>query len=247
MTVFLLILAGFAAWFVSTLAGGGAAVLLIPVVHFLVGVQAVAPVVTVSTALALPSRVYLFWNDINWRIVAWYLPAAMVGAFMGGYVFANAHIGWLQILIGLFLISTVFQYRFGERQKSFAMQLWMFAPVGLVVAFISGIIGGAGPLLNPFYLNYGTVKNEMVGTRSFNGFMVHTTKLLTYAGFGAMTGRYFFYGLVVGLAAWAATWLGKDLLERMKVRNFRRFVVIVMAIAGMVMIWERRDMWLPPW
>ena len=42
-------------------------------------------------------------------------------------------------LTGLFLISTVFQYGFGNRERSFRMRLGAFTPIGFVVACVSGV------------------------------------------------------------------------------------------------------------
>lgn len=78
------------------------------------------------------------------------------------------------------------QYGFGERERSFRVRLWWFLPAGLLVAFLSGLIGGMGPVLNPLYLNYGTLKEEMVGTKSVNSSVMHATKIGTYATLGAI-------------------------------------------------------------
>ena len=43
--------------------------------------------------------------------------------------FKSFEAAWLKILIGIFLVSTVFQYRLGERKKSFPMKLAFFAPL----------------------------------------------------------------------------------------------------------------------
>jgi len=74
MTYLYLALAGFGAWIVSTVGGGGGALILVPVISFLVGVSAVAPVVTLATMIAEPTRIYLFSKSIDWTIVRWYLP-----------------------------------------------------------------------------------------------------------------------------------------------------------------------------
>jgi hypothetical protein len=235
---------GFVAWLISTLAGGGGALLMVPILSVLLGAQAVAPVVTLGTMIGGPSRIYLFWEEINWQIVRWYLPGAIIGAFFGAYVFSTLEVEWLRIVIGLFLISTIFQYRFGSEARSFKVRLWYFFPVGLFVSFLSGIVGGAGPVLNPFYLNYGALKGEMIGTKSASSFVMHLTKVSTYAAFGALTWRYVGYGLALGIAATAASWVGKRTLARMKDRRFRQAVIVVMVVSGLLMLWEQRALLL---
>lgn len=189
MTLLLLALGGFAAWTLSTVAAGGGAILLIPFVSFLVGPQAVAPVVTLTSLIGGPARIYVFWRDVDWRIVRWYLPGAIPGAFLGSWAFSQVQAGWLQVILGLFLISTVWQYRFGERERSFRMKLPWFLLLGFGVAFVSGLVGATGEVLNPFYLNYGTTKAGIVATKTVNSFIMHATKIGTYTLFGALSGQ----------------------------------------------------------
>ena len=238
--VLVLFLAAFVAWVVSTVAGGGGGTLMIPIIAWVANPKAVAPAITLGTLLSSPVRVWLFWRHIDWRIVRWYLPGAIAGAVLGGYVFANIPPQWVKVLAGIFLLSTLLQYRFGENRRSFPMRAWVFLPLGFVVAAISGMIGEAGPVLNPFFLNYGTEKEAMIGTKAVNSFFMQLTKLTSYAAFGAMTREFWIYGIAIGVAATLASWVGKRLLGRMEGKRFRQAVIAVMVITGALMLWQER-------
>ena len=43
----------------------------------------------------------------------------------------RAEVEWLQLVIGLFLVTTVFQSRFGKGERTFRVRLWHFLPAGL--------------------------------------------------------------------------------------------------------------------
>lgn len=230
---------GFFAWIISTLSGGGGSLLLVPVITIVVGAQAVAPIVSLSTLIAEPSRVYLFWKQIEWPLVYWYLPGAIPGAYLGAYIFTHLKAEWLQIILGIFLISTVVQYRWGEKKKSFTVKRWYFLLAGFLVALFSGIIGEIGPVLNPLYLNYGAVKDEMIGTKSVNGLVMQLIKLGTYTAFGVMTGPLLGYGLLIGLVATLANVVGKRVLKSMDEKRFRQVVITVMVVSGLVMIGDQ--------
>lgn len=239
MTIIGIAIAGFLAWLISTVAGGGGEFIFILAVTYLLGAQAVAPVVTLGNLFAVPSRVLLFRHDIDWRIVRWFLAGAIPGGLAGAWLFTRTEAEWLQLIIALFLISAPFQYRFGDREKSFTVRLWHFLPAGLIVAFFSGLIGGTGPVLNPLYLNYGSVKEEMIGTKSFNSLIMHLTKIGTYATLGALRPEYLLYGVSVGAVAIGASWLGKQWLERISAKRFRQMVVWLMVVSGGFMIWRQ--------
>lgn len=232
--------AGYVAWLISILSGGGGALMLIPALTWAVGPRAVAPVIAMVTLFDAPVRLKLFWGHVRWDVVRWYLPGAVAGALLGGYVFANTRADWLKILAGLFLISTVFQFSFGKRERSFPMKRWAFMPIGFVVSLVSGIIGEAGPVLNPFYLNYGVEKEAMIGTKSVCSIGMQTTKLASYFAFGALLREFLIYGVVIGIAAACASWTGKWLLGRMQGKRFRQFVIALMVFTGCLMLWQER-------
>ena len=90
LTDLALFAAGFVSWAISTLAAGGGSVLIVAAVAVILRGQAIAPVVTMTSVLASPARMILLWRWIDWRVVRWYLPGAIAGAVLGGWMFARS-------------------------------------------------------------------------------------------------------------------------------------------------------------
>ena len=236
MTYLVLFLVGIVAYIISTLSGGGGALILLPIVGFYLSPSVVAPVVNLGNMIGRPVRLYLFWKDIQWSIVLYYVPTAILGAITGGLIFVQLKVGWIQILLGLFLISTVFQYRFGKKKTSFKMKKQYFIPLGFGVSLISTLFGATGPILNPFYLNMGLVKEKMIATKTANSFFAGIAQLGTYAFLGALHGELWFYGLIIGLGAILGNIIGKRLLSKMSDELFRKLVIALMMLSGVAMI-----------
>lgn len=239
MVYFLLALAGIIAFTISTIAGGGGALLLLPIVGFLLGAQVAAPLVSIGAMVGRPVRLALFWKDIDWNVVKYYLPTALLGALLGSWIFSQLQAEWLQIILGLFLISTFFQFRFGKKQQSFKMKLVYFIPLGFAVSFISGLTGATGPVLTPFYINYGLLKEKMIGTKTANSFFADIVKIGGYGVFGALSGNLWLYGLALGLGVTIGNVFGKRLLKNMKNETFLKWVILLMVISGGVMIFNQ--------
>jgi uncharacterized membrane protein YfcA len=232
----ILFIAGVAAFLFSTVAGGGGGLLLVPLLNWLIGASHTAPVLNLGGFLGRPSRLVLFWKDINWRIVLYYAPMAILGAYLGAWLFSNIRIAWLQIFVGLFLISTVWQYRFGKRAQSFKVQEWHFLPLGFTISVLVTLIGAVGPVLNPFYLNLGISKEEMIATKTANSFLMGLSQLGSYTFFGLLTAQYWTYGVALGLGATLGNILGKRYLKKMSDVTFRRWVIVVMVVSGIILI-----------
>ena len=231
-----LFFAGILAYIVSTLSGGGGALLLLPIVGFYLSPAVVAPVVNLGNMIGRPVRLYLFWKDIQWKIVLYYVPSSIIGAIVGALIFVELDATWVQILLGVFLISTVFQYRFGKKKQSFPMKLVYFIPLGFFVTIISTLFGATGAVLNPFYLNMGLVKEKLIATKTANSFIAGLAQLSSYAFLGVLEGELWFYGLLIGLGATIGNIIGKNLLQKMSDELFRKFIIFIMAISGVIMI-----------
>jgi hypothetical protein len=115
----------------------------------------------------------------------------------------------------------------GARPRSFAMRLPWFLPVSFVSGVTSAVVGASGLLVNPFYLNYGLMKEAMLATRAVNSLAIQLVKIAAYVAFGVLDWRLARHGLVAGAGAIAAI-------------RFRQFAVFVMLFGGLLILWQQR-------
>ncbi len=214
---------------------------MIPLLSSVLGSEAVPPVITFNVLVGSVQRTWSLWRYIDWRVTLWFMPGTIVGAILGAYTFTQLNLEWLQILVGLFLIYSLFSFGFGKKERSFNVELWHFLPCSFLIAVVSGIIGSTGPVVNIFFLNYGLVKEEMIATKSFNTVILNLIKIIAYAILGVLKPEYIGYGLVISLAAIPGNWLGEFVLEKMSAQQFRAAVLSVMVMSGMFMIWDQRE------
>lgn len=230
------------AWFISTLAGGGSPIILVPLVAFLFPAPAIAPVITTAMLMGNSQRLCWFWDEIDWQVTHWYWSGAVPGAILGAYIFTQINLEWLQLAIGSFLLLCVISSRFGTVERTFQVPAWYFLPGGFFQAFISGLIGSSGPMLNPFYLNYGLLKKQMIATKSLNVVGIHLIKIATYLACGAFKLEDLGYGVLLGLAAIPGNWIGQYVISKMNEKTFRQIVVVLMAMSGLLMMWQQRQL-----
>ncbi len=234
--VILFFFLGMGTFTLSTISGGGGAMMQIPILNFLIGTSQTAPVINLGALVSRPSRIIIFWNNIVWKVFWYYVPSAITGAVIAGYLFSEVKIVWIQILVGLFLVSTIFQYRFGKASRSFPVKTWYFIPLGFIISVIGTFTGGMGPILNPFLLNAGIDKEELVGTKAAQSLFLGLAQVGSYTFFGLLTKELWIYGIALGLGATIGNLIGKKLLSRMSKLSFRRWVIVIMVISGLVLI-----------
>ena len=124
------------------------------------------------------------------------------------------------------------------------MKLWYFIPLGVLVSVLGTIIGALGPVLNPFYLNLGLDKEDLIATKTANSFLMGLSQIGSYAFFGLISGKYWIYGLVLGLGATVGNIVGKKFLSDMKSTTFRKFVLGLMVVSGLLLIYGQVKVWL---
>lgn len=236
-------LGSFASWLISTIAGGGTPFILIPLIGFFLGSAAIPPVLTTVMLCGHPQRLWLYWKYIDWQIMRWYFPGATVGAVLGAIAYTKVQLEWLPILLAVFLMASTVSYSPSKTQSkpAFKVYSWYFLPSGFLFGFLSGLIGSTGPLLNPLYINYGLVKEDLIGTKSAHLLVVHVVKIITYALCGALNPVYLGYGLLMGVAAFPGNWLGQKVLTRISQQNFQKLLVSFVFLTSLLIFWEQRD------
>jgi len=118
------------------------------------------------------------------------------------------------------------------------MKLSWFFPLGVVVSFLSGLIGATGPIQNPFMINYGVTKEYLVGTKAINSLFMQITKLITYVYFGVFTIQVVNYGAVIGCGAIIGVFLARNHLKKMNMEQFRKYTATIMFFCGIVMLFK---------
>lgn len=240
-TSVLLFVAGFISWTISTFSGAAGSIVLLAAVTHLIRVKAIAPVVTIASLLASPTRIVVSWKLIEWPVVRWYLPGAIIGAVAGSWIFTWANATWLGVIVGIFLVSTPVQYRFGGRARSFTMRLPWFVPVSVAVGIVSGLIGASSLISMPFYLNYGLTKERMLATAAVHSLFIQVTKIVAYGSFGVLNLDSAIEGASAGVGAIVAICGTRRWLDRFKEVRFRRLAILLMLVSGLLMLFRMFD------
>jgi hypothetical protein len=123
------------------------------------------------------------------------------------------------------------------------MHLWYFMPLGFDVSICGTIIGALGPVLNPFYLNLGLDKEDLIATKTANSFLMGVSQISSYTFFGLLHHKLWVYGITLGLGATVGNIIGKRFLSQMKSITFRRLLIVLMVVSGILLIYGQLKGW----
>jgi len=238
ITLFFIFLFSFLAFGISAICGGGAGLMLIPLLSRMLPVSQVPAALSIGTFSSSASRLIAFKKNICWQIVKYFVPAALPAVWLGAWLLKFLNPLYLQFAMGVFLISnlpfalqknkTVVQ---GPKPSNLALSV-----IGFAAGFLSGITGAVGLIFNKFYLRYGLTKEEIVATRAANEIILHFIKIILYIFFGLITTKVITVGVLVAVAAVLSTAVMKYILPKISELLFRKIGYFAMVASGVIML-----------
>lgn len=237
MDAFIIFIAALLAFSISLICGGGAGLLLIPILGFSLAAAQVPAALSVGTSVSSITKIGLFYKNIRWQIVKIFLPAAIPGVVIGAWLLSYLNPMYIELCMAVFLISNLpylLKKTSTNTDKSALPKFWL-GIVGLLAGFISGLTGAVGVLFNRVYFRFGLNKEEIVATRAANEVILHIIKLFLYAWLGLFTLKALQIGIVVAVAAIASTFIMKYVLPKISVKLFSKMGYIAMVVAGVLM------------
>jgi uncharacterized protein len=234
-TLFLLAGAALAASTIAAITGTGGGILLLPVMTLVFGVRDAIPMYAVAQLIGNLSRVGLNLAQILLDIVAWFTVGAIPMAVVGALAFARTSEAGLVRLLGAFLLVSVLLRHWGRDRVPELPVAW-FAPVGGVFAFVSALLGSAGPFMAQFFLAFGLFKGAYIGTEALATGLMHVVKLSTYQATGTLSATALIAGVALGPLMVLGSWVGRGLLARVPERAFAGVVDTIVIGFGLLFL-----------
>lgn len=240
----LLFLGTIVAFWISAICGGGASLILIPILNLLLPTSVVPFSLTIGTFTSSASRIVVFKKHISWRIFFWFVPFSIPAVLVGAYLIKYINPNYLQLIVALFLIGNVpqlFKSKKEEAQLEKPYPRYILAIIGFLAGFVSGITGAIGLLFNRFYLKFGLTKEQIVATRAANEVFLHFIKLVIYIALGLYSQMALWLGLAIAAATIVSSFTVKYILPYLSEHLFRKIGYGAMVISGITLLTGTTD------
>lgn len=239
-TIFLLFIGAILAFWISAICGGGASLILIPILNLIIPTSLVPFSLTIGTFTSSASRIAAFRKSVHWKIFFWFVPFSIPAVLMGAYLIKFINPIYLQIIVAVLLISNVPQLFLNKKQQDNEEKpspKYILAIVGFLAGFVSGITGAIGLLFNRFYLKYGLTKEEIIATRAANEIILHIIKLIIYIVLGLYSKNALLLGLTIAVASIISSYTVKYILPYFSDFIFRKVGYAAMVISGITLFY----------
>lgn len=215
--------------------GIGGGVLLLAVMAIVLPASAIVPVHGMVQLGSNTGRAAMTLRHINLRLIAWFAPGALLGAWLGSLFLVDLPLTLIQLCIAGFILLLCW----GPPIPRFAT-----GPVGTLAAagattFISLFVGATGPLVAAF------VKQQQQGERfstvaTFAAAMClqHAPKAIVYGAAGFVFADWLGLILLMIGAGVVGTWAGLHLLRRLTDHRFTALFNILLTALALRLIWQ---------
>lgn len=232
-TLFALLASGaFFSALLSGVAGMGGGLIYLPFLAAGVGVRKAIPLLACLLLVGNITRAYLSRGALKWDVALRLLVGSVPGALVGAALYTTLSVTVITRAVGIFLLLYVFLV-VAKVPWPRRASLEQFPYIGAVAGFLSAITGGAGPVMAPFFLRFGLVKEAFLSTAAVAAAGMHVAKIVVYAKAQLITRDDL--PLLIALAALMilGTWVGKIVVSRMHESIFRTVVTFLLALIGL--------------
>jgi len=217
---------------VGGVAGFGGGLILLPVVAWVVGIRAAAPILTVTMLFGNLSRIWWSRHEVDVRVVKRYLAGAVPATFIGVMLYAGTPSTWLGRIIGLFMIAAI-PLRRAMLASRIEVRLRHFAVLGGLTGALSALVVTTGPFITPFFLAYGLRRGAFVGTEAVCALGMHVSRSVAFARYALLGWETVALGCLLGSTMFAGAWIGRRLLDRISDRVFLILIEILLLVSGL--------------
>lgn len=237
-TLIVIFIISFLAFSISAICGGGAGLMLMPILGRLLPIVQVPAALSIGTFTGSASRLTVFYKYISWKIVKRFVPWALPAVWLGAWLLRYVDPLYIEIAMGLFLISNL--HFIFKKTKVLETDVQpsnlTLSIIGFFAGFLSGLTGAVGLLFNRFYLRYGLSKEEILATRAANEIILHLIKIVLYALFGMLNKEVWSVGVVVAFAAVASSLSMKWILPMLSENLFKKIGYSAMVLSGFMLM-----------
>ena len=220
--------------FIGIYTGSAGGVILLAGMALVMPLAVVIPVHTVVMLGTGAARTAIMWRHVMRGTLLPFLFGAVIGAAAGAKVFVALPIGWLQGILGGFILLVTWLPSLGR----IGAPRGRFAVLGFATTFLGVFVSATGTLLAPFIASAAEDRYKHVATLGALMAVAHIAKLAAFGLIGVAIGS--FVPLMAAMIAGGAlgNWLGEAALHRTPEHRFRLILQLVLTALGARLLWS---------
>lgn len=218
---------------VGTVAGFGSSVFFVPLAGMLLGFHEVLALTSILHVFSNTAKLVLFGRHVRWRLLFLLGIPSVALVILGAYLSTKLEFKFTELILGFFLIAFSIFFFVKPAAKLSQRAINAIAAGGLA-GFLAGLIGTGGAIRGLALAAFDLEKGTFVATSAAIDSGVDFSRMIVYlrAGYLGEISYWYIPGLLA--TAFAGSYVGKLLLNRIQQRQFRRIVLVFIFVIGAI-------------
>ncbi|CAN5516428.1 hypothetical protein BH10BAC4_BH10BAC4_13520 [soil metagenome] len=219
----------------GTLGGFGSSIFFVSTAQLFYDFQTVLALTGLLHVFSNSSKLFLFWNTIDWKLVLWLGVSSVILAIVGAYLTTIISFQYARLVLGIFLI--VFSIiLFIKPALKITPTLSNSILSGGLAGFLAGFVGTGGAIRGVMLASFSLKKNMFVGTSAAIDFGVDLTRSIIYLDSNYLKKGMLWYIPLLLFASFIGSYIGKQLLEKISQDAFRKILLSLILLMGILLI-----------
>jgi uncharacterized membrane protein YfcA len=216
----------------GTVAGFGSSVFFVPLAGFFFDFHQVLALTSILHVFSNAAKLVLFRSHVQWRLLLLLGIPSTIFVIVGAFLSARLEFKYTELILGLFLIAFSAFFLLRPRAKLSPRPL-NAVTAGGAAGFLAGLIGTGGAIRGLALGAFDLEKNVFVATSAAIDSGVDFSRMIIYLRSGFLAVESFWFVPALFVIAFAGSYTGKLLLNKIQQKSFRKIVLVLVFLIGL--------------
>lgn len=179
-------------------------------------------------------RAWMLRSTVMTNILWWFVPGSLIGVFLASQIFVSLPTQWLQLILALFILWSVWAPKISARPVPEKAYLG----VGAGTSFATMFLGATGPLLAAFLSPDRYGRDKTVATHAACMMMQHLIKAAAFGFLGFVFTEWLPLAILMIISGFLGTWIGRSLLRRIPESTFKKVFKVVLSVLAIRLFYK---------
>src|SRR3990167_1414273 len=227
----------FLAEVIGTMAGFGSSTVFLPLALLFFDFKTALVLVALLHIFGNIGRISFFRHGLDKRILLIFGIPSVLLTLLGALLVLYIPQSILKGILGVFLVVYA-GISFWKEDLKVKPSLANSILGGGASGFLAGLIGTGGALRGAFLTAFGLPKEKYIATAAAIALAVDLTRIPVYLQQGFLDQKYYWYLPVLVVLAFAGSFTGKQIVQRLPQDKFKKVVLVAILLIGLKFIYD---------
>lgn len=223
--------------FVGTISGFGSSIFLVPATAIFFSYHTALALTGIIFVFSSTAKLWKFRKHIEWPLMWKMGLPSVIFTLLGAFLNARLNLQIAELTMGGFLVVFAIAF-FIKGDLHFAASNRSLVAAGVVSGFLNGFIGTGGAVRGAALSAVGLSKSVFVATSAGIDLGGDIGRSVVYIANGYLDAKFYSLIPILMVLTYAGTSVGKKILDNIPEKVFKKIVLSLIGITGLLMVYD---------